>query len=203
MIFPNGFNDELSRSPFKEFLACQRPEVFSTFNSFIQDENPSLILEIGTCFGGLSLSLSESSSLINCKFITYDILENLTSIQLRNYGVDFRIENIFIETSRQCYDFKESFLKEFNSIKGKKIILCDGGNKIGEFNAFAKILDVGDILMAHDFAYSEEFFSSNSFWGWNEIMEKDIAESMKQFNLSYYKMNTWSKLAWCSVKKIF
>lgn len=203
MIFPNGFNDELSRSPYREFLACQRPEVFDVFRDFIEKETPNFLLDLGCCYGGLSLSLFESSSLIDCKFITYDIVENSTSSQLRKYGVDFRIENIFIETSKECYDFKETFLDEFNSMKGKKLILCDGGNKIGEFNAFSKILNVGDILMAHDFAYSKEFFDSHNYWGWMEIQEKDIIESMKQFNLSYFKMDIWSKLAWCCVKKIF
>ncbi len=198
MIFPNGFNDELSRSPYREFLACQRPEVFDAFRDFIEKETPSLILEMGTAFGGLSLSLFESSSVISCKFITYDIVENSTSSQLRKYGVDFRIENIFNDD----YSLKESFLEYFDTFKSPRLILCDGGWKIGEFNAFSKVLREGDILMAHDFAYNQEDYDTHSIWGWNEIMEKDIIESMKQYKLSYYKMNIWHHLAWVSTKKI-
>lgn len=198
MIFPNGFDDEKSRSPYREFLACQRPEVFDAFRDFIEKEKPSLILEIGSCYGGLSLSLFESSSFYDCKFITYDIVENSTSSNLRRYGVDFRIENIFHDD----YSLKESFLEYFETFESPRMILCDGGNKKGEFNAFSKVLRVGDLLFSHDFSYDQEDYDSHSFWGWNEIMEKDIIESMKQYHLSYYKMNIWHSLAWVSTKKI-
>lgn len=202
MIFPNGFDDELSRSPYREFLACQRPEVFDAFRTFIEEEKPELIVEIGVAYGGLSLSLFESSSFYNCKFIAYDIVENSTSSKLRRYGVDFRIENIFNEEYKHFYSLKKYFLNEFNSYKGKKLILCDGGNKVGEFNAFAKLLNVGDLLFSHDFSYDQEDYENHSIWGWNEIMEKDIIDSMNNFHLSYYKMNIWHPLAWVSTKKI-
>lgn len=198
MIFPNGFDDELSRSPFQEFLACQRPEVFNTFDKFIEEENFNTIVELGTCYGGLSKALFDISKKHNCKFITFDILENQTSNQLRKYDVDFRIHNIF----NSDYSIIDPiFIEEIKD--DQLLILCDGGYKIGEFNCFSKLLKPGDVIMAHDFSYSEEFFKNHSFWGWNEIMEKDILKSINEFNLYYYKMHLWSKMAWCCFKKLF
>lgn len=203
MIFPNGFNDELSRSPYKDFMACQRPEVFGQFETFISEEKPSLVVEIGTCYGGLSLSLFETTINLSIPFITYDIAMNDSLERLKErFPIDLRIENIFEETTRECYDLKE-FKDFFLSFPSPVLILCDGGNKIGEFNAFAKLLRVGDILMAHDFAYDQKTFESDSIWGWKEIEESDISDSMKQYNLYYYRMHIWRKLAWCCVKKLY
>lgn len=204
MIFPrNGFDDELSRSFYQDFTACQRPEIFSAFSSFIEKERPSLVVEIGTCYGGLTKSLSDSTKVHSIPFITYDIAENESSERLKKFNVDFRIENIFQETKVEEYTLKPYFLDYLLSVPSPVMILCDGGNKIGEFNAFAKVLRVGDILMAHDFSYEEEFFTAHSYWGWMEIQEKDIIGSMRKFHLSYYKMNIWSKLAWVCTKKIY
>lgn len=198
MIFPNGFDDELSRSPFQEFLACQRPEVFKLFDEFIKQEQPSLIIEIGSCYGGLSKSLYDSSVKHNCKFITFDIVENDTSNQLRKYDIDFRIQNIF----NSDYSIIDPIFIE--EIKDEHLlVLCDGGHKIGEFNAFAKVISPGDILMCHDFSYNQKDFEEHSFWGWSEIKEENILESIQQNNLYYYNMHLWHQLAWGCFKKLF
>lgn len=198
MIFPNGFDDELSRSPYQEFLACQRPEVFKVFDDFIALENFNTIVELGTCYGGLSKALYDSSKKHNCKFITFDILENDTSNQLRKYDVDFRIQNIF-NSDYSIIDSK--FIEE---IKDEPLlILCDGGYKIGEFNCFSKLLKPGDIIMCHDFSYNQNDFEQNNYWGWSEIQEQDILESLNLYNLYYYHMHLWHKLAWGCFKKLF
>ena len=205
MLFPNGFDDELSRSPYKGYMACQRPEVFCVFNTFIKNERPNIIVEIGTCFGGLSLALHEICKERYIQFVTFDIVLNDTLIDLKDKvkDINLRIENIFEETSRECYDVKDNFKNYLEDFSAPRLILCDGGNKIGEFNAFAKLMKKGDILMAHDFSYNIETFNKDSAWGWKEIEESDITKSMQEYNLFYYKMHIWRPVAWCCVKKLF
>lgn len=202
-----NFNDELSRSPYgNKFLAMQRPETFEAFDQFIKKEKPKLVVEIGTAYGGLSFALFNACKRYKTKFITYDIIKNASSEELFAEGVDFRVENIFFDgtPSWQEYTLRPAVLAEFDSYKSPRIFLCDGGNKVGEFNAFAKIVRSGDILMAHDFAYNKQHHQKNlneGIWAWAEILEDDIRYSLQQYQLSYYNMSTWEKLAWACTKK--
>lgn len=197
MIFPNGFNDELSRSPYHNFLACQRPEVFEQFKSFIKNNKPSLILEIGTCFGGLSKCLFDISQESNCKFITLDICSNITSEQLFKYNIDYRIKDIFNNYTSLDLEF-------FSEIQNEQLlILCDGGNKIKEFQLLSEHLKPNDIIMCHDFSYDEADFKDHTFWGWSEIQEKDIIKYCSKYNLYYYMMHEWHSLAWGCFKKLY
>lgn len=207
MAMIGNFNDELARSPYGDFLAMQRPEVFDAFNSFIKKEKPSLIVEIGTAFGGLALALHRFCQNHKCKFITYDIYKNSTSSKLTDNNVDFRIEDIFYNgiPSWKEYTIREKVLEEFNSFSPPRIFLCDGGNKIAEYNAFSKIVKPNDIIMAHDFAYDDSHAHRNikeGIWAWTEIKEQDIKFSMNHYSLEYYQMKTWEKLAWVCTRKI-
>ena len=199
-----NFNDENSRSVFHGFLAMQRPEVEQAFKEFIEREKPTLIVEIGTAFGGLAMALHKNA--LNAKFITFDIYENSSSHELYNHDVDFRVENIFypVQTWNEPYRLRSNIKKEFNKYKSPRLFLCDGGSKISEYNCLAKFLRSGDILMAHDFAYNEKFSKINldeGVWAWSEIMNCNIIDVMQQNSISYYDMRTWEKLAWACTKK--
>lgn len=201
MIFPNGFNDELSRSYYKNFLACQRPETFEIFSDFIQKENPSLIIEIGSCFGGLSYFLYDISQKINAKFITFDIIKNdsLLLLEKQEHDIDIRIENIFDKN----YTLLPEYVNYIQSFPSPVLILCDGGNKKEEYKAFSRILRKGDLLMAHDFSYNQETFELSSIWGWKEIDENDIINSMRDNIFYYYEMSVFSQIAWVCTKKLY
>lgn len=206
MSFIGNFDDELSRSVFHNFTAMQRPEVQVVFNEFINKEQPSLVVEIGTAFGGLALALHNICNPLGIKFITYDIQENTSSIEIRKFGVDFRVHNIFeTKPSWTEYTLINSALTELNSYPSPRLFLCDGGNKIAEYNAFAKILRPTDILMAHDYAfddYAGKMNIENNIWAWKEIDDGHINKSMKRYNIEYYQMNIWEKLVWACTRKI-
>lgn len=201
MIFPNGFNDELSRSYYKNFLACQRPETFEIFSKFIKEEMPHLIIEIGSCFGGLSYCLYDIAKIINATFITFDIVKNdsLSLLETTEPNIDIRIENIFDNN----YNLLPEYVKYIQSFSEPILILCDGGNKKEEYKAFSRILKKNDILMAHDFSYNQETFETSSVWGWKEIDENDIINSMKDHIFYYYKMDVFSQIAWVCTKKLY
>ena len=201
MIFPNGFDDELSRSYYKNFLACQRPETFEIFSKFIKEESPSLIIEIGSCFGGLSYCLYDISKKINAQFITFDIIKNdsLSLLERTEPNIDIRIENIFDKN----YTLLPEYVNYILSFPSPVLILCDGGNKKEEYKAFSRILRRGDLLMAHDFSYNQETFESSPIWGWKEIDENDIINSMRDNIFYYYEMSVFSQIAWVCTKKLY
>ena len=198
MLFPNGFNDELSRSIYKGVLACQRPEVFTVFDCFIQNIKPSLIVEIGTCYGGLAWALHDSGLQAGSKLITYDILERDSLTDLRNAGVDVRLEDIYTKD----YQLKSKAISEFNSYPSPRLFLADGGNKIAEFAAFISLAKSGDFIGAHDFAYSDLDFRNSSIWGWAEIQEKDIQKWLYSSKLNYYAMDQFRSIAWVMTQVI-
>ena len=41
-------------------------------------------------------------------------------------------------------------------LKGKTIVLCDGGDKPREFKTFSKYLKKGDLILGHDFSRNKD-----------------------------------------------
>jgi len=87
---------------------------------------------------------------------------------------------------------------------GKTLVLCDGGNKINEFNFYSDFIKNGDIIMAHDYSESTEFFNENineKIWNWMEITYDDIKESVEQNNLVKYEKINFDNAVWCCFQK--
>lgn len=87
---------------------------------------------------------------------------------------------------------------------GLTIVLCDGGNKIHEFNLLNNYIKPNDIIMAHDYAPSREYFQEhmkNKIWNWHEIQDSHIIESCQKHNLVSYMREEFLNVAWvCKIK---
>ena len=96
-------------------------------------------------------------------------------------------------------------VKDFIQSTGNTIVLCDGGNKIAEFNILSEFLKSGDIILAHDYAFDNATFRSEikgKYWNWHEISESDILPCIKQYNLKSYMKETFEKAVWvCKIKQ--
>ena len=118
-----------------------------------------------------------------------------------NIGIDVRIENIFYNDYKNLKQEIIDFIKQ----DGTTLVLCDGGNKVAEFNLISKFLKVGDIIMAHDYAYDRETFNNKinlKLWNWFEISEKDIEQSCIDNNLIDIDRELFEKAVWVSkIKK--
>lgn len=194
-------NDGLS-----EFLGipCQQNEnVFSVFFKFLNDVKPSRILEIGTALGGFTNFLNWSSKKIEHPIIirSYDVAGYYTTQRLINDGIDIRLENIFDES------YTEINQEVINYIQGEgtTIIICDGGNKIAEFNLLSKYLKYNDFIMVHDYAKNIDIFNKNisgKIWNWFEISDDDIKYTCNQNNLIEFEKELFESVAWTCRKKI-
>jgi cephalosporin hydroxylase len=177
----------------------QVPNALNVFQEFFENESFEYVIEIGTSYGGLSLFLNEQSNIHNFKFITYDISDvRIKKVWLDNkIPFDYRIEDCF---STNTSNFIITLLKE-----NKCLLLCDGGNKVEEFNFFSQFITSGSYIMAHDYSTNKDYFNKNirgTVWNWFEIEDADIMPSVDDYNLikpEYYEK--FKDVVWVCYKK--
>jgi hypothetical protein len=77
--------------------------------------------------------------------------------------------------------------------------LCDGGNKIKEFNTFSKHLKYNDVIMAHDYFRTKPEHDVKK-WKSCEIVYKDIEGACKLNQIEPYHPQ-FSEVFWfCGIK---
>jgi hypothetical protein len=119
-------------------------------------------------------------------------------METNNKFIDFRL----------CDCFDPKIIQEIQSLintNGKTLILCDGGDKIKEFNLYSTFLKTGDVIMCHDYAHSiDEYYSIISLIDWETSHESDfqsIQESIKINNLKPYHYDMFKHVLWGSFIK--
>jgi len=190
----------LRASKIKGHIIAQHKDFQKVFNPFLKLHKFTHILEIGTYRGGFTMYLKLRCPL-NPKILSYDIEEQPEYAALRRESIDVKIKNIFDKTySEVIDDYALNFLKE----PGRKLILCDGGDKAAEFNCLSNYLNPGDFIMAHDYCLSEKYFKDvvqGNIWNSCEIIEEDIFHSSVRNKLLHYNFNDFQQIAWlCKTK---
>jgi hypothetical protein len=179
----------------------QVPNIKMFFEPLLIDENFELIIEIGTSYAGLTYILDDiiNKNNLNHNIHTFDLIH-------RDY-----VESELIK--RNCkYNILDEYQPKFKttiidliSQNGKTLILCDGGNKISEFNTYSEYLKKGDFIMAHDYSFDLETFNTtikDKYWNWFEISHNDISDSIHKNNLVEYTKINFNYAAWACFKKI-
>lgn len=193
-------NDSLSA--FKGCTAQQSHNAYEVFYDFIKEIKPKRILEIGTALGGFTefLKMVIDDLELDTKILSYDISERPWYNQLKDKGIDVRVENIF---NSDWSSVKQEVI-DYVQDSGITIVLCDGGWKIGEFKIFSALIKPGDFILAHDYAENKEVFQNeikDKIWNWCEITESDIKKYVDENNLKPYKQDKFSQAVWvCKTK---
>jgi len=193
-------NDSIST--YRGWGAQQNHNAFEVFHNFIKETKPARILEIGTSIGGFTQFLKHSLNELNLnsKILSLDIHRLNWYDEIINMGVDIRIENIFLDNFK---DIPQEY-KDFINEEGVTVILCDGGDKIREFNLLSNFMKKGDYILAHDYAYDKELFEkeiNKKVWNWHEISEADIKEACERNNLTDFNRETFQSVVWvCKTK---
>jgi hypothetical protein len=194
-------NDSLSIYDYK-WSAQQNHKAFETFFYFIKEVRPKRILEIGTSIGGFISFIKDTCTKLNieCDILSLDINEFPWYEEIRQMGVDLRVENVFDST----YSTVSQYVIDFIQSDGTTIVLCDGGSKKDEFRILSNYLKVNDFILGHDYAYDNEVFINQingKIWNWFELSEKDIEESCKINNLIDYRRDVFQSVVWvCKMK---
>jgi cephalosporin hydroxylase len=186
----------------EKWSAQQNYKAFETFFYFLKEVRPKKILEIGTSIGGFISFVNDSCKVLNldCEVLSLDINTYPWYDDMREEGIDLRVENVFSEN----YEDVSDYVKEFISSEGTTMVLCDGGDKKREFNILSNYLKVGDFILGHDYAYDENYFEENvnqKIWNWLELTEKDIEDACKRNNLIDYRRDVFQSVVWvCKMK---
>jgi hypothetical protein len=197
---------------YNNLAISQNPQIFNPLNELIVKVKPSRILEIGTSQGGLTSMIRDildNNNLTFSNLTTYDIYEPVflqNHINSTNQEITIKVETLF------CSQYKlfknEDVKKEIKSYiqkDGVTIVMCDGGNKSSEFNLFSDLLKTQDIIMAHDYAPSKEYFEeymTDKIWNWHEIQDSDIRDSIMNNNLQPYMREEFLNVAWACFQKL-
>lgn len=122
------------------------------------------------------------------EFSTFDIKTTLIDDKLK------KICNVYT-----CNVFDNlDLIRKCITDDGKTLVLCDGGNKIKEFNAFTSYLKSGDYIMAHDY-FSDGRFDDKS---WScEITNKDIMATVQSNHLTQKHTKIFDDYYWCCYNK--
>jgi FkbM family methyltransferase len=191
---------------YKNFTAQQQKNVLDVFKTFLSEIKPARILEIGTAGGGLTLFLRDTLNdigLTNSQIKSFDVIECSWYDEIRKNNIEINITNIFDRAYLKLE--KPELIEDFIKSDGTTLVLCDGGNKISEFNLIAPLLKYGDFIMAHDYIDTIENFKENFYgkiWNWCEIKESDISEISKKENLVYYKQEEFNNVVWVCKQKL-
>lgn len=176
------------------------------FNKFLQDENFDSILEIGTAGGGFTLFMRDT--LPQAKILSYDIYDVRWYNEIRQQNVDIRVKNIFDDNIKNTLipaNVIDEEVLAFIKNSKKLLILCDGGNKIGEFMSLSRYTKPGDFIMAHDYSQSLEYFNTHineKTWNWCEITEDHIKKSCDENNLVDYHRDEFQDIVWVCKQRI-
>ena len=183
---------------YKGFRAAQHTGFVDVFTRFLDEQKFDTIIEIGTLNGGLTRFLKDASP--NSRLVSYDVTPQPEHQALIECGVELKIKNIF----DGYYAVVDQEAIGILNSDGKKLILCDGGNKAAEFNHLAEYMKSGDFIMAHDYSYDHNLYNGQIYdkvWNWCEITEKDISGVSANFNLVHYNKEEFQSIVWvCKTK---
>lgn len=176
----------------------QHEDMPKVLNNFLQIVKPKTIIEIGTYKGGLSVLFQLYSISSNCRFVTYDVKDFVDNKILFKYlNINNKLLNVFSD------DAHKEISSLLNNI-GVSVLFCDGGDKVKEFNFFAKYLKKGDYIFAHDYARNKEYFNeniNNKIWNWCGIEDNNVIQTVKDNNLEKTFLEFENVATLCMIKK--
>ena len=190
-------------------IMLQQHENFSeVFIGFLKNIRPSRILEIGTGAGGLTLFLRETLNEIglqDSKIKSFDVnpMDSVHTEINEMENIEILKDNLFGDNNYTLtrYDLIEDFIKS----DGVTLVMCDGGNKVKEFNQISPLIKNGDYIMAHDYVDNNQNFVDNylgKIWNWAEIKDEDIKDICEKENLVSSNKENFDSIVWVCKQKI-
>jgi len=180
-------NSEYSRW-YKTFLGIRQRHTYWIYKVIdeVLNENKQVkgIIETGTGAGALSVFLGLECYERGLKpLMTYDLKEFITE----NPGIIaykepklFKLLNIKY-VARDC--FKEESIQEIKAYADQPILfMCDGGDKLGEFKIFTRLLKKGSIIASHDWESVAR----------SRLTEENTKETVEKYDLKPLHKEEWN-----------
>jgi hypothetical protein len=182
-------------SSYNGVIVQQRPDAVLFLINFINANNITHIVEVGTGYGGLTCALLDHTC---SSIISIDIKDKANHLRTHS-------RNNFTQIIADCQSSRtlEEINKYVVDVKpGNTLFLIDGGYKMQEFNIYSKFLKYGDYIFVHDFAPNKdafEYLKTNNIWLWHESNESKLnLEGLER--LLFFDSN-WKKYIWGTYQK--
>jgi hypothetical protein len=159
-------------------------------------KNPSMVIEIGTSKGGFSSLLSACVEKVGGEFHTMDVHSDGDYNQYPLYGNSkFHLLDCFSEEGL-------ILIADLVAKPGLCFLLCDGGNKVREFDLFSRIIKPDDVIAAHDYFDETVPDFHPTYWGWCETELKKIQPAIDRYKLVDFMPEWFQFSAWKTCVKI-
>jgi len=163
-------------------VACHQEGELAIIRDVVLDFKPELMVELGTCVGGITLLLHQcfpdiplhsfdNKSIVKSakkarSSLTIELLERFQK-EAFNENVEFHVADVFADGKYivECLLTSEK----------RKFLYCDNGNKDMEINLFAKCLSIGDVLGVHDWGFEV---------GWEWAGVKETLSSFEEMSIN-------------------
>lgn len=162
-----------------------------TWSYAFEMHRPARIIEIGSGTGGFTIGLAIASRSYKTCVFSIDQTE-APSEEFKTLAIDLEIR--FIKADILSEGTTE-FIGNLTELPGTTYVLCDGGDKLRELETFSKFLKPGDVIGAHD------YFTTHEFWTWTEIQESDARVVAKENNLERWMADVFAAAAWLVYRK--
>jgi hypothetical protein len=158
------------------------------------NQTPKTIIEIGTLSGGFTTLLANHEISAHAAIHTFDLINKLDNKYVKADHVQHHFVNAF----------ETSLIEDLLAQEGCALLFCDGGNKIKEFNLFAKFLKPGDYIFCHDYVRNKELFENSykdKVWNWWESNYAAIEPAVISCGLESVLADVFEAAVWGSFKK--
>lgn len=149
---PNYDNRGSWQSAFLGFPAMQNRNAIPCWSYLAEIHRPSRIIELGTYEGGFSVLLAILAKRLGIPFHTYDRQPHAQHTEW------FSLLNANVHTTDIFTPETTAEISALIALPGTTYLLCDNGAKEQEWRTFAPSLKPGDIIGAHDYMVSEEYW---------------------------------------------
>lgn len=173
------------------FPMSQNRMALPVWSYAMEKHPPKTIVEIGTNCGGFTCVLAMHAWRIGCHIHTFDVMDAPTT--------DFRpFSNLLPITfyKMDCFSgVATDRIVQLMKQDGTAYLMCDGGNKVKEFNFFAPLLKSGDVIAAHDYSAREEY------WPWSEVTVPQVRDAVNRHNLKPFMQEHFDMAGWLAYRK--
>lgn len=164
-------------------------EAFSELAQYVKDKPFDMIIELGADYGGLTNMLADHEISAGAVVHTFDLNKDKFT-NLRPEKITFHHTDIYSNFE---------VIGQLVSNSKRTLVLCDGGNKVLEFNSMVPYLNPGDIIMAHDYAKNVVKHMENieeGRWNWWEFNDSNIPDAEL-----FIPIECFDKYVWCIREK--
>jgi cephalosporin hydroxylase len=170
----------------------------NTLSVILENYEPKTIIEYGCGNGGLTIL-----------FAIYGLIKGgvVHAFDLNDCGEHIKLLRLFDNVTfyKEDYFSQGEMIKRFIAGGGKTLVFCDGSDKLKELEMTVPFLKVNDIILAHDYAMTEQIYADeikDVYWSWHELSAENTQDLRAKYHLEPRMVKACSRSALCCLQKV-